>query len=102
MANQKSLVLVTVDCLRADHTGFMGYKRPTTPFLDSLAADSFVFPAAIVAGAPTYYSFPAIHASRYPLALGRDIVGVGPGETTLASTLRDFGYVSAAFSATRA
>jgi arylsulfatase A-like enzyme len=99
MANQKSLVLVTVDCLRADHTGFMGYKRPTTPFLDSLAADSFVFPAAIVAGAPTYYSFPAIHASRYPLALGRDIVGVGPGETTLASTLRDFGYVSAAFSA---
>ena len=34
---QKSIVLVTVDCLRADHVGFMGYDRPTTPFLDLLA-----------------------------------------------------------------
>src|ERR1700704_180642 len=68
----KSLVLITVDCLRADHTGFMGYARPTTPFLDSLAAESMVFPNAIVAGAPTYYSFPGLMASRFPLALGRE------------------------------
>ncbi len=70
MRARKSIVLVTVDCLRADHAGFMGYEHPTTPFLDSLAGESFVFPLAIVAGAPTYYSFPAILASRYPLALG--------------------------------
>jgi arylsulfatase A-like enzyme len=94
---QKSLVLVTVDCLRADHAGFMGYNRPTTPYLDKLAAESFVFPTAIVAGAPTYYSFPAILASRYPLALGRDVLGVGPGETTLASALQASGYTTAAF-----
>jgi arylsulfatase A-like enzyme len=96
---QKSIVLVTVDCLRADHTGFMGYQRATTPFLDSLASESFVVPAAIVAGAPTYYSFPAILASRYPLALGRDVVGLGPDEPTLASVLKQTGYVTAAFSA---
>jgi arylsulfatase A-like enzyme len=99
MENQKSLVLVTVDCLRADHVGFMGYQRPTTPFLDQLAAESFVVPSAMVAGAPTYYSLPAIHASRYPLALGRDILGIGPDETTLASTLRAGGYATAAFGA---
>jgi arylsulfatase A-like enzyme len=96
---RKSVLLVTVDCLRADHIGFMGYSRPTTPFLDSLAASSFVFPAAIVAGAPTYYSLPSILASRYPLALGRDVLGIGPGELTLASVLKQEGYATAAFAA---
>lgn len=94
---KRSLVLITVDCLRADHVGFLGYSRPVTPFLDSLAADSLVFPQAIVAGAPTYFSFPAIIASRYALALGRDVLGVAPGESTLATVLHDAGYTTAAF-----
>jgi arylsulfatase A-like enzyme len=97
--NQQSIILVTVDCLRADHVGFMGYKRPTTPFLDSLANEAFVVPNAIAAGAPTYYSFPAILASRYPLALGRDVLGLAPDESTLASVLKRSGYATAAFSA---
>lgn len=95
----KSVVLITVDCLRADHVGFMGYRRPSTPYLDSMAAEAFVFPSAIVAGAPTYYSFPAILASRYPLALGRDVLGLAPGEPTLASVLKGFGYATGAFGA---
>jgi arylsulfatase A-like enzyme len=94
---QKSLVLVTVDCMRADHVGFMGYQRSTTPYLDILADESLVFPTAIVAGAPTYYSFPAILASQYPLAFGRDVLGIGPGATTLASALQSSGYSTAAF-----
>jgi hypothetical protein len=49
MSDPKSLLLVTVDCLRADHIGFMGYPQPTTPFLDQLAAESMVFPKAIAA-----------------------------------------------------
>lgn len=96
---QKSIVLITVDCLRADHVGFLGYDRPTTPFLDSLARKAFVFPSAIVVGAPTYYSFPAIMASRYPLALGRDVLGLAPGETSLASVLKGVGYATASFGA---
>src|SRR5262252_1633403 len=96
---RKSIVLVTVDCLRADHCGFMGYERPTTPYLDSLAAESLVFPSAIAAGAPTYYSFPAILAARYPLALGRDVLGLSPDEPTLASVCKRAGYATAAFSA---
>src|SRR5580700_843399 len=99
METQKSIVLVTVDCLRADHVGFMGYARPATPFLDSLARESFVFPAAIAAGAPTYYSFPAILASRYPLALGRDVLGLAPDEPSLASVAKQAGYATAAFGA---
>ncbi len=97
MSTPHSLVLITVDCLRADHVGFLGYNRPTTPFLDSLAAESLVFSNAIVAGAPTYYSFPAIVASRYPLALGRDVVGLAPDEPTLVSVLKQSGYATGAF-----
>ena len=99
MQRRPSLVLITVDCLRADHVGFMGYPRPTTPFLDTLANESVVVSTAIVAGAPTYYSFPAIFASRYPLDLGRDVVGLAPGENSLASALKNAGYATAAFSA---
>jgi len=94
---RKSLVLITVDCLRADHVGFGGYERSTTPFLDSLSAESFVFKNAIVGGTPTYYSFPSIMASRHPLALGRDVVGLAPGEATLATILKQSGYATGAF-----
>lgn len=93
----RSLVLVTIDCLRADHTGFMGYARPTTPFLDELARESFLFPKAVVTGAPTYYSFPGILASRFPLSLGREVVGIAPGEPTLATVLQEAGYRTGAF-----
>lgn len=99
MAARKSVVLVTVDCLRADHCGFMGYRRRTTPFLDQLAAESFVFPTAIVAGLPTYYSLPTILASRYPLAFGRELLGLVAGEENLASMLRKAGYITAFFGA---
>jgi len=95
----RSLILITVDCLRADHVGFLGYKRATTPFLDTIARESFVFSKAIAAGAPTYYSLPGILASRYPLALGREVLGIAPDEETLPSVLRDSGFQTAAFSA---
>lgn len=99
MQSPQSLILITVDCLRADHVGFMGYHRPTTPFLDCVANDSVVFSNAIVAGAPTYYSVPAILASRSPLAFGRDLIGIAPDETTIASVLQESGFATAAFSA---
>jgi arylsulfatase A-like enzyme len=97
MPSRPSLLLITVDCFRADHAGFLGYDRPTTPFLDSLAQESLVFSNAIVAGAPTYFSFPGVLASRHPLGLGRDVVGLAPSEPTIASALRETGYATAAF-----
>ncbi|MGH9551249.1 MAG: sulfatase-like hydrolase/transferase [Terriglobales bacterium] len=97
MKSPRSLVLITVDCFRADHAGFLGYPHPTTPFLDSFATGSLKFSNAIVAGAPTYFSFPAVMASRYPLGLGRDVVGLAPGEPTIASAMNDAGRATAAF-----
>jgi arylsulfatase A-like enzyme len=94
---KRSLVLITVDCLRADHVGFQGYRCPITSFLNSLAETSVVISDAIVAGTPTYFSFPAIMASRYPLGFGRKTLGIAPGEATLATALHDAGYRTAAF-----
>ncbi len=93
----RPLILITVDCFRADHAGFLGYDRPTTPFLDSLASQSLVFRNALATGTPTYYSLPAILASRYPLALGRDLLGLAPDETTITSVLKQRGFQTAAF-----
>jgi arylsulfatase A-like enzyme len=97
MIQPRAVILITVDCLRADHVGFMGYGRPVTPFLDSLAAGSLVLTNAVAAGVPTYHSAPAIMASRYPLAMGRDVVGVAAEEPTLASSLSQMGFATAAF-----
>jgi glucan phosphoethanolaminetransferase (alkaline phosphatase superfamily) len=80
----QSLLLITVDCFRADHAGFLGYLRPTTPFLDSLARESVVFANAIVAGAPTYVLCPALIASRHAW-LGRDGWSGVIEEPTIAS-----------------
>src|SRR5712692_2556799 len=91
-----NIILVTVDCLRADHTGFGGYRSGITPFLDQLASESIVFENAIAAGIPTYYSFPVLLASRYPLAFGRDFMGLVKDEPTFVSELHDSGFQTAA------
>jgi len=38
-----SILLVSLDTLRADHVGAYGYGRPTTPALDRLAASGILF-----------------------------------------------------------
>ena len=32
---KKNIILITVDCLRADHLGCMGYKKNITPTIDA-------------------------------------------------------------------
>jgi arylsulfatase A-like enzyme len=96
-AGPRSLVLITVDCLRADRVASSGEQSAITPFLGSLAGESFVFTNAYASGIPTYYSLPAVMASRYPLALGRDVIGIAPGESTIASELKECRFQSAAF-----
>lgn len=39
----KQVILVSIDTLRADHLGCYGYRRETSPAIDSLARDSAVF-----------------------------------------------------------
>jgi len=66
----RNVVLITVDCLRADHLPSYGYERDTAPFLDGLAEESTVYENAIAAGCGTPASFPSILSSTFPFDYG--------------------------------
>jgi len=61
-----NLILVIIDTLRADHTGFMGYAKPTTPNLDRLAQESFVFDEARSASTWTLPSTASMLTGLFP------------------------------------
>ena len=87
-----------MDCLRADHCGFYGYSSAdhALPRFSCKRIRCRVDGGS--RGRADYFSIPAMLASRMPLALGRDVVGLAP-ENTLASALRDADYATGAFSA---
>ncbi len=53
-STRPNLILISLDCLRADHLGSYGYERDTTPRLDQLASRSTVFETAISASSFTH------------------------------------------------
>jgi len=51
----KKIILIVIDSLRQDHLGCYGYKRNTSPNIDDLAKESFLFKHAFspeMAGVP--------------------------------------------------
>ena len=98
MPQKQSLLLITVDCFRADHAGFLGYSRPTTPFLDSLAwpkPDFFERDCGRRSDLFLFSRHDEFAISAQPWA--RDVVGLAPDEPTLASSLKRAGSATAAF-----
>lgn len=86
MPEISNVVLVTVDCLRADHLPMYGYHRSTTPFLSELAADGVVFERAYAVGPGTSVSFPGIFTSTFPFDYG-GYNGLGKARTHVMSVL---------------
>ena len=41
--DRPNLILISIDCLRADHVGAYGYQRSTTPAIDELAKEAVMF-----------------------------------------------------------
>lgn len=94
------IVLVTIDTLRADATGFGGNARVKTPFLDSLAARGTVFTHAHAHNVVTLASHTNILTGLYPWQHGiRDNAGFVLDEKvpTIATLLHDAGYATGAF-----
>ena len=91
----RSLLLVTIDALRADHVGVYGYRRRTTPHIDDLARTGVRFDAAYAATPHTSYSVTSLMTGKYmrPLLL----LGAGTDSDTWASLLRRYGYRTAGF-----
>src|SRR5262245_20957245 len=63
---QPSVILISLDTLRADHMGVYGYERPTTPNLDRLASESIVFEHAFAPAVWTLISHMSMLTGAYP------------------------------------
>ena len=61
-----NVVLVSLDAVAAKHVGAYGYPKDTTPTLDALAADSFVFERCVAAGPWTVPSTMSIFTGLWP------------------------------------
>ena len=92
----RSVLLVTIDCLRVDHVGLMGYERPATPNLDLLGKEGVIFANAFASGPRTAESFPGILASTYPLMFGGGYA-LTESHVSVAEVLEREGYATAAF-----
>jgi arylsulfatase A-like enzyme len=90
----RHVVLITVDTLRADHLGLYGYPRPTSPFMDSLAAESTLF---VHAGATAPSTSPSmaklltgVHRSSHGVRANGE--NLPEGVETLAEILKAHGF----------
>lgn len=95
-----SVLLITIDTLRADHVGCYGDAHVETPAIDGLAAQGVRFENAYAQAPITLPSHAVILTGTYPMFNGvRDFTssGLPVNIPTLAETLRRKGYRSAAF-----
>lgn len=93
--NGRTILLISVDALRADHLGCYGYGRPTSPAMDRLAREGVRFNAAYAPTPHTSYSVTSLMTGKYmrPLLLQ----GAGEDSELWATLLQTFGYRTAAF-----
>jgi tetratricopeptide (TPR) repeat protein len=95
-----NVLLVTIDTLRADRVGAYGSPLGITPTLDHLAAEGLRYEMARAHVPLTLPSHATVMTGRYPFANGVRDNGsfrFDGSHPTLASTLKQAGYSTAAF-----
>jgi len=98
-AQPLSVILISIDTLRADRLSSYGYRRIRTPNIDSFAQQGTLF-ADVSSQIPlTLPSHTSLFTSTYPFENGveENAAIVPPNTVTLASILRSHGYRTAAF-----
>ena len=94
-----NVVLITIDTLRADHLGCYGYQQIKTPNIDGLAADGAHFTRAFTTVPVTLPSHTAMLTGTYPMLNGMHDFSankLSPQQPTLATVLKQSGYVTGA------
>ncbi len=98
-AQGANVVLCIIDAARADHVGCYGYPRETTPTIDRLAAEGYLFENYFVQFVETKPSTASLFTGQYPdthLAYHERML---PESTfTLAQGFRSAGYHTVLFS----
>ncbi len=94
----KLIILLSIDTLRADHLGFLGYEKFTSPVLDGFAAEGVVFEDASATSPWTLPSHASMLTGLFPLSHRVLTMATRlPDEIpTLASLLKREGYRTAA------
>lgn len=94
-----SVILISVDTLRADHLSCYGYRRMATPHIDALAQGGTIFTQADSQVPLTLPSHVTLLTSTYPFASGVEdnAAELGPQAVTLAGVLKAHGYRTGAF-----
>jgi arylsulfatase A-like enzyme/Flp pilus assembly protein TadD len=95
----RSLVLITVDTLRADRVGAYGWKAARTPAMDGVAARGVQFQRAFAPAPITLTSHASLLTGLYPPGHGSRHNGMRMrGDVaTLATVLHDQGWATGAF-----
>ncbi|HEY3836853.1 MAG TPA: sulfatase-like hydrolase/transferase [Bryobacteraceae bacterium] len=98
-APSTSIVLISIDTLRADHLGCYGYRNIRTPHLDSLAKGGTLFEQIESPVPMTLPAHVSLLSSTYPYVHGVRENGeqVPPKILTLPAVLKADGYRTAAF-----
>ncbi|MBI5832924.1 MAG: sulfatase [Armatimonadetes bacterium] len=95
-----NIVLISCDSLRADHLGLYGYHRPTSPNLDSWAADAVVADNFICPGVPTTPAHTSVFTGQTTLTHGlvshRGGMEPRAGYPWIPSIFHDNGYLTGA------
>ena len=73
VASGPSVILVSLDTLRADHLGCYGYHRPTSPTLDKLASRATLYQRAYSTYPTTMLSHMAMLRGTHPDGLSRSL-----------------------------
>ena len=89
-----SLILVSLDTLRADHMGLHGYGRDTTPYLDRLANECVVYEHAFTTAPWTLVAHMTMFTGLYPDQHGvlESSLALSPEVPMLAERLQERGY----------
>jgi arylsulfatase A-like enzyme len=83
------IVLITIDTLRKDHLSCYGYDRPTTPFIDDLAATGVLFANGYSTSCWTVPSVASLMTSLYPDSHGVVSGAIHDGEVRGQQVLSD-------------
>lgn len=93
MSDLPNVLLVTIDCLRADHMSCYGYERKTTPHIDRYTNKGFtIYRNHLSNGCSTPDSFPSIMCSRHRLEMLDN--NLPKKWTTIAQMLKDYDYTT--------
>ena len=107
-----NVIIVAYDALQAAHVSHLGYSRKTTPMMDQIAGEGFVFSNAVTAAPWTIPSYMSMFTGLYPTEhklvnkwfaysdrekVPSSLTNISPQVQTLAQVLKEKGYATAGF-----